>query len=320
MLKLQYKDQRKAAIWLVDERYSIGQDPSNDVVLTEGGVAAFHAELSVKGDEVSVKDMGGNGTFVNGEQVDQPTPLNAGDTLKIDSVEFVLADPKDELNAPADDGATAITPALSNLSVAPSQKPDAAKSTPMALSNGDSGWALVVKTGTQLGTEFPIPLGKACSIGRSSQADIVLTGSHVSRKHAEVEVRDGSLHVRDLGSANGTYINRRKMLEGNVKDGDELRLDTITLTIKGPKEDVAPAAAPAAEQESDDHTAFRPAATPPPAAAPAAKPAAAPAAAPAQPAAAQAAAAPDKSSSKAGIVWGIVGVVVIVIVGGLILL
>ena len=65
MLKLQYKDQRKAAIWLVDERYTIGKDPSNDIVIDEEGVSPFHAELSVSGNEVHIGDMGSN-VCING--------------------------------------------------------------------------------------------------------------------------------------------------------------------------------------------------------------------------------------------------------------
>ena len=83
MLKLQFKDQRKAAIWLVDSRYAIGRDKSNDIVIDEDGISGFHAELRVEDDDrIFLTDAGSiNGTFVNGERISAAAVLRSGDHL-----------------------------------------------------------------------------------------------------------------------------------------------------------------------------------------------------------------------------------------------
>ncbi len=60
--------------------------------------------------------------------------------------------------------------------------------------------------------------------GRSETADVFLNDVTVSRKHAEF-VRDGvEYEVRDLGSLNGTYINRDRIDSYVLKQGDELQI------------------------------------------------------------------------------------------------
>jgi pSer/pThr/pTyr-binding forkhead associated (FHA) protein len=66
------------------------------------------------------------------------------------------------------------------------------------------------------GTIFPIPEGE-CVLGRSAaQADIVLPGERVSRRHAVLRTVDGSLYIQDLGSRNGTYVNGRRVTKATV--------------------------------------------------------------------------------------------------------
>ncbi len=243
MLKLQFKDQRKPAIWLVEARYAIGNDTQNKIVLTDEGVSPFHAEIRVEGDQVFISDTGsGNGTFVNGKRIARRTELRSADVIAIHNVQFLLIDPKQEISG-APEGATAISPALANIPIA----------TPTANKQG-SGWVLKAKTGSIVGKSFPVAATGKMVIGRANNCDIQLPANHVSRQHAEVQVVGGRLLVKDLNSSNGTYINRKKVADGELKHGDEVRFDTFSFEVAGPT-GLAKVAAP--DEEGAEHTQFR---------------------------------------------------------------
>lgn len=253
MLKLQFKDQRKAAIWLVDSRYSIGRDKSNDIVIDEEGISNFHAELRVEdNDRVFITDSGSiSGSFVNNTQLQERTQLSAGDVIRLGSVEFHLIDPKEQYKAQPEGSATSISPALQGLNASVRQ------ASGPGVGGVPVGWLLRGKTGSIAGEAFPIPESGRAILGRSQECDIVLPGSHVSRQHAELYFQSGRLHVKDLGSSNGTYVNRRKVQDGVVNPGDELRFDTLVFQVEAPE-------APVVEESGGDKTSFRPAVVAPP--------------------------------------------------------
>lgn len=59
----------------------------------------------------------------------------------------------------------------------------------------------------------------------------MLDDDTVSRRHAELRVRDGRWMVRDLGSINGTWLNGRRVGDAEVRPGDELRLGDAVLRL-----------------------------------------------------------------------------------------
>ncbi len=263
MLKLQFIDNRQPSIWLVDERISIGRDKSNKVVINDEGVSVFHAELRLEDGKLFIWDSGSvNGTFVNGEKITGKREVNAGDVIRFYQVDVQIVDPS---KGPA--------PALPEAVKRELEKP--------ALPQ----WQLKAMTGTISGKMFLVDGTKI--IGRDPGCDIVVAGSHVSRRHAELTIRSGKLWVKDLGSSNGSFVNGKRSEETALKNGDEVKFDAMTFKVVGP-----------AEQEESfdeaDMTQFRPVVAPKPATAAAAPaPAAAPKPAPvAAPQAAPVAAAP----------------------------
>jgi ABC-type multidrug transport system ATPase subunit/pSer/pThr/pTyr-binding forkhead associated (FHA) protein len=62
------------------------------------------------------------------------------------------------------------------------------------------------------------------TIGRDPGNDLVLDSPIVSRRHAELELRDDAVWLRDLGSANGTAVNGRPIAEHALRDGDIIRI------------------------------------------------------------------------------------------------
>jgi len=89
---------------------------------------------------------------------------------------------------------------------------------------------LVVKRGANAGSTFLIDKD-VTTAGRHPESDIFLDDVTVSRRHAEVRRRDGSFYVRDLGSLNGTYVNRERVDETELASGDELQIGKFKLVF-----------------------------------------------------------------------------------------
>ncbi len=88
---------------------------------------------------------------------------------------------------------------------------------------------LVVKRGPNVGARFM--LGRSVvRAGRHPESDIFLDDITVSRRHAELEAReDGRVVIRDLGSLNGTYVNRERIEEQVLVGGDEVQIGKFKL-------------------------------------------------------------------------------------------
>lgn len=87
---------------------------------------------------------------------------------------------------------------------------------------------LVVTRGPNSGSRFALdePLVTA---GRHPDSMIFLDDITVSRRHAEVRAVEGGYKVVDVGSLNGTYLNRQRVDEADLHDGDELQIGAFKL-------------------------------------------------------------------------------------------
>jgi pSer/pThr/pTyr-binding forkhead associated (FHA) protein len=87
---------------------------------------------------------------------------------------------------------------------------------------------LVVTRGPNSGSKYALdePLVTA---GRHPDSVIFLDDITVSRRHAEVRQVDGGYEVKDVGSLNGTYLNRERVETARLADGDELQIGTFKL-------------------------------------------------------------------------------------------
>jgi hypothetical protein len=84
---------------------------------------------------------------------------------------------------------------------------------------------------TSSGAVYPIghtPL----VVGRSSECDIVITESNVSRRHAEFWVTSEGVAIRDLQSTNGTMVNGHKITAVSLSPADEVEIGTQTMRIE----------------------------------------------------------------------------------------
>lgn len=91
--------------------------------------------------------------------------------------------------------------------------------------------ALVVRSGGGRAGESFEALGEHALIGRSPECDVFLDDVTVSRRHAEL-VRDGTSYtIRDLGSLNGTFVNRSRIESSALEDDDEVQVGKYRMTF-----------------------------------------------------------------------------------------
>lgn len=204
MLKIHFKDNRHPPLWVVEKLYSIGSAKDNNLVLSDEGIDALHARLISSENKVFLKDNNSqSGCFVNGQRVTQKE-IVPGDVIKLGSVEIKVLDPHRVASRPAN-------------------------------RNETPPWRLVSDSSWLAGKSFEIPRNQAVVIGRGTQCDIVIPGTHLSRRHAELTVDGTSLRVKDLSSANGTFINERRIEESVAYSGDRLRIDVYSFRLVGPE-------------------------------------------------------------------------------------
>lgn len=127
------------------------------------------------------------------------------------------------------------------------EAPQAPAAASTEVSTGESGPAarLVLTRGGTVGKEFPLEQSGETHIGRwdpdgGAFPEVDLTQddpeAKISRKHARIYFRQGSYHLEDVGSLNGTFVNRgARLMPGTpqaLSDGDELLLGKTFFKFK----------------------------------------------------------------------------------------
>jgi len=87
---------------------------------------------------------------------------------------------------------------------------------------------LVVHRGPNAGSRFLLD-DDFTSTGRHPDSDIFLDDVTVSRRHAEFYRTGDRFTVRDVGSLNGTYVNRERIEEAELFGGDEVQIGKFRL-------------------------------------------------------------------------------------------
>ena len=213
MLKLRFKNKALNAVWLVEPKVSIGRSPSNDLVISSNEVAEHHADILVKHENLTLVNVSGSKLLsVNGKLVEKSARLKLNDEVQLGKITLEIVDPKATVSA------------------------EQAVADNAAKREQQTGWALKSNHSALANRVFTIK--QETIVGRSNECDITLAAAHLSRRHAKLSVQNGLLFVKDLGSANGTYLNGERITEARIKRGDELRFDTLSFGVIGPVEDM----------------------------------------------------------------------------------
>jgi pSer/pThr/pTyr-binding forkhead associated (FHA) protein len=216
MLKIRYKNNKYNSVWLVEPMITIGRSATNDLVVDDPYVADKHFEVHVTHETLTLKNLQPLKPIrVNTVDVIGACTLKVDDEITIGSIELIVIDPKRESKVGSAETANA-----TQMRAVPT-----------------TGWALKANHTALANRVFP--LKDTTVIGRSADCDISLAAAHLSRRHAQLQIIDGALFVKDLGSANGTFLNGKQVMEARVKRGDELRFDALTFGVMGPADEMA---------------------------------------------------------------------------------
>ncbi len=92
---------------------------------------------------------------------------------------------------------------------------------------------LVVRNGDRTVSLTP---GQSLVAGRTAHCDLQLDDPSVSRRHCSITFENGQLHVLDLQSANGTFVNERPVTDSMARPGDLIRLGAAILEVRDPSD------------------------------------------------------------------------------------
>ncbi|GAA0721986.1 FHA domain-containing protein [Dokdonella soli] len=214
-MKLVFPGGEHAPVDLADGVTSIGSSADCGIVLPAAAVAAHHCEIRLESGNAIARPLDAAApTILNGRQIDRDTAIKSGDLLVFGRIGCSVsasehrASPASATRAPpADDGRTRVRATL-----------------PRFMLRGVSG--------ATFGKTFAVTDNAV--IGRQPDCDIPVPAEEISRHHARLKLTPEGVHVEDLGSANGTYINDKRVQSGLVKPGEELRLDTVRFLLVTP--------------------------------------------------------------------------------------
>ena len=185
---------------LTKQVINIGRHPSNDIVINENVVSAYHAQIVREGNQLIFihpnpqQPRTTNGLLYQGRRIpgNEPfrKPLERGDIFRI-----------------GDDHGTLVTLTYNDGSAAAQDIVPAIR---------------------------PIPLGAPqISLGRHPNNTVVLNHPQVSAYHARLQQVQGGYRIVDVGSTNGVYVNALRVTNQMLKPGDEVRIGPFKLTYTG---------------------------------------------------------------------------------------
>jgi pSer/pThr/pTyr-binding forkhead associated (FHA) protein len=219
-MRLCFPNREHADVLLAPGDTAIGSASDNAIVLALPGVAAHHASISVRDRScvLVVRDAQAR-THVNARPVREKAILRLGDVVSLDTVQFMLKPDRDD----------------SIRTKVPAQKP----STPESAEPGATRLRLtppkVVLRGVS-GAYFGkiIPVRGKLLIGRGSDCDLILDEPEMSRHHAVIENFGDGIYLRDLGSANGTFVNGVQVRDAVLHPDDQIAFDRNRFLLEAP--------------------------------------------------------------------------------------
>ncbi len=218
----------------------------SDVLLTDNSVSRRHAVITVEDGRVYLEDVGStNGTNAGGVRIEQGSRVELQDgadvvfgseSLKLVVIatvqESVGESASDDLSATADSPEMSLTDTDSSVAT---QEADASGIVDETGAQTQDQRALYVLVSRDGSLRYDLLKGTLRLGRRTVENDIVISDQYCSGKHAELEVTEDSVTVRDIGSTNGTLINAVKIAPNAavpLNPGDEVTFGQTPLILE----------------------------------------------------------------------------------------
>ena len=198
------------------ECVTIGRLEECDIELNQPNVSRKHAIIKREGKSVSITDQrSGNGTFVNGKRITRAT-LRAGDMVRIGHHTMRV-----ETRARRASKATKSQQVPMTVKEMLAEQPTRHESI--------SRFFIEDYTSEPRRLEFA---GDKLSLGRGEKCKLVLDDDQISRLHATITHRNGRFELKDVGSANGTYLNGARVIEAELSDENTIEVGRLVISAR----------------------------------------------------------------------------------------
>jgi pSer/pThr/pTyr-binding forkhead associated (FHA) protein len=218
-MRLSFTNKEHADVLVAPGDTLIGSAQDNAVVVAAPGVAAHHVSLSVAERSLVLNVLDAQArTHVNARPVREKAILRLGDIVSLDTVQFMVKPDRDD----------------SIRTKIPAQKPGARADEIGATQMRLVPPKVVLRgvSGAYFGKIIPVR-GKLV-IGRGSECDLILDEPEMSRRHAVIENFGDGIYLRDLGSANGTFVNGVQVRDAVLHPDDQIAFDRNRFLLEAP--------------------------------------------------------------------------------------
>lgn len=202
---------------------AIGSAPDNAIMLTAPGIAPHHARLNVSERSIVLAaGEGGARVHVNARPVVEKAILRLGDVVSLDTIKFTLKPDRDD---------SISTDVPGHVTPPPAAPVDVADTATRARQLP----ARVVLRGVS-GSYFGkiVPVRGRLLIGRGNDCGLILDEPEMSRHHAVIENAGDGVYLRDLGSANGTFVNGVQVRDAVLHTDDQIAFDRNRFLLEAP--------------------------------------------------------------------------------------
>lgn len=191
----------------------IGRSTKADIHLPEAFVSRNHAKVFMEDTKLYIEDLGSNlGTVCDGEKITR-RELADGDQFLIGSIKLIFEAGEEPQVEPGAD--------------------DSGEEEATVVFNVKSIRQLIVMESGQIVSRHELG-EKPLSIGRVAKCDVKLANPIVSRHHARIYMADEQVHIEDMKSNNGTYVNGTRIEKAAVGLDDEIKIGPFFLRVIDP--------------------------------------------------------------------------------------
>lgn len=215
----------------------LGRGADCSPLLNSRWISRSHAHVRCERGQLALQATEGKEVFVNDAPANEKM-LQDGDRIRLGTTVFLLrtvvggdASISSVIPVkPAGSGARAV-PAAAAKAAAGRVAVPAKRKRPFWRFWQKPTPALVFVRGERAGERIDLRKPRI-RIGGLNENDIVIAGHDASRNHAELRVRDGRVHIWDLRSVNGTWVNEQRIENTELRFGDVIRIGSEELRFE----------------------------------------------------------------------------------------